>query len=275
MTKKKENNSSVPKTELEIKQTKTQQKKFHFSRLYIVTAISTAAVCLTIVLISAQVSRSVTHWGEKNPIVLPSPIPVDSLLKGLEKENALPVPERSSAPVATIAPQIPTEQPSAEPIEEKSTKPAAETSDVAAAGLFKKSEPFHISLPLSGEVLNPFSENRLQKSKTLGDWRTHNGVDLKADIGTPVNAAADGTVVRAEYDTMTGYTIVLGHDSKYQTLYANLASVEMVEKGQSIRAGECLGAVGDSAVFEKLENSHLHFELTENGSYQNPMNYVQ
>lgn len=250
------------------KQAKTKQR---FSRLYIVTAAGTALACLAIVLISTQVSRSVTRRLEKNTIILPSPMPVDSLLKPLEEKSEKE--ETSAVSVPTEAPPKKEKLPVA-----KATETANEetgTEDSVAVGLFPQREPFRLILPCDGEVMNPFSENRLKKSKTLGDWRTHNGTDVKADIGTAVNAAADGTVVRAEYDSMTGYTVAVEHKEQYQTVYANLASAEMVEVGQTIRAGECLGAVGDSAVFEKLEESHLHFELTKDGNYQNPMDYVR
>lgn len=256
-----------------------------FSRLYIVTAVSTGAVCLAIVLITAQVSRSAARRIEKNPVILPSPAPVDSLLEGFSADGVLSA--KTAAPIPTAAPKTSESAAQASPIPADSESNAAQaasakqtdTADAnqesVAVGLFKKSEPFSIRMPLAGEVLHPFSADRLQKSKTLGDWRTHNGVDLKAESGTPVCAAADGVVLRAEYDAMTGCTVVLQHDGQYQTVYANLASAEMVEKGQSVRAGECLGAVGDSAVFEKLEESHLHFELTENGVFKNPLDYIK
>lgn len=256
-----------------------------FGRLYIVTAVTSGAICLAIVLITAQVSRSAARRIEKNTVILPSPAPVDSLLENFSADSGLPA--KTALPIPDAEPKKSESAAQTSPIssaaEDNTVKTAsAEQSDAAeanqesvAVGLFKKSEPFSIRMPLAGEVLHPFSADRLQKSKTLGDWRTHNGVDLKAESGTPVCAAADGVVLRAEYDAMTGCTVVLQHDGQYQTVYANLASAEMVEKGQSIRAGECLGAVGDSAVFEKLEESHLHFELTENGVFKNPLDYIK
>lgn len=270
MSKNKKKEKPLPQTEQGKTGAEQAKRKQRFSRLYIVTAISTAVVCFAIVLISAQVSRSVTRRLEKTPMILPSPMPVDSLLKPLEEKAEK---TETASPVPTEAARKKEEASATKEIEAASTETTSE--DSVAVGLFPKREPFQLILPCGGEVLNPFSESRLKKSKTLGDWRTHNGMDLKADIGTAVNAAADGTVVRAEYDSMTGYTVVVEHREQYQTVYANLASAEMVEVGQNIRVGECLGAVGDSAVFEKLEESHLHFELIKEGSYQNPLDYVR
>lgn len=270
MSKNKKKEKPLPQAEQGKTGAEQAKRKQRFSRLYIVTAISTAVVCFTIVLISAQVSRSVTRRLEKTPMILPSPMPVDSLLKPLEEKAEK---TETASPVPTEAARKKEDASATKEIEAASAETTLE--DSVAVGLFPKREPFQLILPCGGEVLNPFSENRLKKSKTLGDWRTHNGMDLKADIGTAVNAAADGTVMRAEYDSMTGYTVVVEHREQYQTVYANLASAEMVELGQNIRAGECLGAVGDSAVFEKLEESHLHFELIKDGSYQNPLDYVR
>lgn len=245
---------------------KEKKKMSRFGKLYIVTAIGTACICLVVLAVTTQISRSVLKWDEKTPVSLPTPVPVDSLLsKTIVLPTAAPP---TQAPAPTAAPQTPAPVSSVAPQEE------SDDDEVVETGLFGKKETFTLCLPLSGEILNECSLDRLKKSKTLGDWRTHNGVDIKADAGTAVNAAADGTVVRAEYDNSMGYVICIAHKGQYQTLYANLASYEMVEVGQEIKAGECLGAVGDSAVFEKLEESHLHFELTENGVYKNPLDYL-
>lgn len=273
---KNEKNISSP-NETEQNETKSPKEKKKFSRagkLYIATAICTASVCLVVLAITTQISRSITQWDKDNPIIMPTPIPVDSLLDGAFSSSVV-LSEPTPAPAQSSAPRQ--EQ---NIVSDESNLTAEDTASLTAenesvpAGLFSSRAPFTLQLPISGDIINEFSIDRLKKSKTMGDWRTHNGIDIKAESGAAVNAAADGTVLNAGYDNSMGYFVILEHEQGYQTLYANLASSEMVTEGQKIKAGECLGAVGDSAVFEMLEEAHLHFELTLNGSYQNPLNFI-
>lgn len=134
---------------------------------------------------------------------------------------------------------------------------------------------FEIEMPCEGEVLLSFSKDKLILSKTLGDWRAHNGVDIAADLGDKVNAAADGVVEKAYLDPLMGHSVIVRHDDVHQTVYQNLASTEMVKEGQAVTKGQCLGAVGDSAPAEMLEQAHLHFAVTENESFVNPMDFVK
>ena len=266
----KKGNKKLLSPEPEKKPEENKTKMSRVSKLYIATAICTACVCLIVVAVTTQISRSVVHWDEEKPINVPTPVPVDSILNG-----AFSLPSAAPTAVPTVKPTNPPQTPAPAPTAQgKAGAADGADEETVQTGLFQKKEPFSLQMPLDGEVLNDFSINRLKKSKTLGDWRTHNGVDLKADAGSAVNAVADGTVTRAGYDNVMGYVVVISHADDYQTLYANLASSEMVEEGQKIKAGECLGAVGDSAVFEKLEESHLHFELRQGDSYLNPIDYA-
>ena len=79
-------------------------------------------------------------------------------------------------------------------------------------------KPLSFALPLEGEVLQPFSNHELVKSVTLNEWRTHDGVDLKAAADTPVKAIADGTVEEISEDPMWGITVTVSHREGYQSL---------------------------------------------------------
>ncbi len=153
------------------------------------------------------------------------------------------------------------------------TKEPTEAPKVQA--VFAQEEPFILSLPLAGDVLLPFSKDKLLYSKTLGDWRTHGGLDLAADSGTAVMAAADGTVTEAYFDPLMGHTIEISHKGDQKTRYQNLASTEMVSIGQEVSRGQTIAAVGNSATAELLEDSHLHFALLEGGEEKNPMDFVK
>ena len=129
--------------------------------------------------------------------------------------------------------------------------------------------------PVEGEVLLGFAGDTLVYSKTLDQWTSHSGVDLSAPVGTPVLAVADGVVTLCENDPMMGYSITLEHEGGMKTVYANLDQLPAFEKGDTIRAGTEVGAVGATAIAESAEEPHLHFELHLDGKAVDPVPHVR
>ena len=129
-------------------------------------------------------------------------------------------------------------------------------------------------MPVVGSVTFAFAQDRLVYSKTLEEWRTHSGVDLAADRGTPVKAAADGTVSEIKHDPRFGITIIIDHNNGLKTVYANLASDDMVNPNQKVKQGDIIGCVGNTALFESAEQSHLHFEVLKDNEPVNPETYL-
>ena len=125
-------------------------------------------------------------------------------------------------------------------------------------------------MPVTGSITFDYSMDQLTYSRTLGDWRTHSGVDLAADIGTAVKCVADGIVKDIKNDPGFGLTIIVEHEGSLKTVYANLGSADMVQVNQKVKAGDVIGSVGDTALFECAEQSHLHFEVLENGKHVDP-----
>ncbi len=108
----------------------------------------------------------------------------------------------------------------------------------------------------------------------LGDrfgprWNVfHAGLDFPAPSGTPVTAAGFGTVVSAGYDASGwGNRVVIGHRFGLRTLYAHLASVDVVA-GQFVGAGRRIGTVGATG---RASGPHLHFELLLRGANVDPL----
>ena len=91
-----------------------------------------------------------------------------------------------------------------------------------------------------------------------------------APLGTAVTACADGTVTQAYRDPLLGYTVRIEHEDGYESLYACLQSAEMVAVGQSVRMGETIGAVGESADAEAELGAHLHFAFFLDGENVQP-----
>ena len=109
----------------------------------------------------------------------------------------------------------------------------------------------------------------------MGDWRTHDGVDIDADEGTPVCAASSGTVLDVRDDDLMGTTVVISHDGGYDTIYANLQSTPTVEVGDYVTAGQVVGSVGRTALSESAEPTHLHFGVTKDGEFVDPEAYLR
>ncbi len=126
-------------------------------------------------------------------------------------------------------------------------------------------------LPISGTVQKEYSKERLLYSETMGDWRTHHGIDFSASVGTPVVAVADGTILEVFYDKLKGIVVSIQHEDGHISHYANLASLESVQQGQIVKQGETIGQVGETALFEMSDPPHLHIELERDGKTIDPM----
>lgn len=128
--------------------------------------------------------------------------------------------------------------------------------------------------PVEGEVSLPFSGDELIRSKTMGDWRTHAGVDISAPSGTKVCAIADGTVTEVYEDEMMGHTVKIRHKEGCVSTYSNLMKGIVVKKGDKVKAGQVIGGIGESAITECMEVPHLHLELCENNLNIDPMTVI-
>ena len=131
------------------------------------------------------------------------------------------------------------------------------------------------SLPVNG-VLSKKHDPTLQVySSTMKDYRVHIGVDIVTEEAAPVYAAADGKVSRIWEDTLMGYCIAIKHSGDCYTIYKNLAEAlpEGISEGVSVRAGQLIGSVGESAMVEIAEEPHLHFEMTVADLSVDPLEY--
>ncbi|NLB81494.1 MAG: M23 family metallopeptidase [Clostridiaceae bacterium] len=128
--------------------------------------------------------------------------------------------------------------------------------------------------PLQGEFGTTFSGDELLYSKTMCDWRVHKGIDIRADVGTPVKAAADGIVTEVYTDAMMGFTVKILHEGGIETLYSNLQTGQLVEEQTDLNKGDVIGGVGTTAICEINEPPHLHFEVKQDGQHVDPLEYI-
>lgn len=123
--------------------------------------------------------------------------------------------------------------------------------------------------PVSGRVLNSYSGDELVYSKTLGDWRTHNGVDYAAEKGAEVAAPAAGKVVETGTDDKWGPVVAIEDESGRVWRVCGTADAK-VKKGDTVSAGQTIGKVG-SVSCECAEESHIHLEVVQDGRYLDPV----
>ena len=128
--------------------------------------------------------------------------------------------------------------------------------------------------PVIGEVEMPYSVDTLVYDSTMGDWRTHDGVDIAGPLGEKVMAAASGSIVELYSDALYGTTVVIDHGDGLCSVYSNLAEVPVVTVGDAVLAGETIGAIGTTALCEIGETTHLHFAMTLNGESVDPNDYL-
>lgn len=136
------------------------------------------------------------------------------------------------------------------------------------------SSPFTLKKPVAGEILSQIAVDHLAYNETTRDWRTHEGMDLAANLGEAVYAAAEGTVYTIYEDEHLGMTVVLHHRDGYSTHYANLATDIPVSVGDALQAGDMLGNVGQSACTENAAEPHVHFALYQNNEILDPVDFL-
>ena len=129
--------------------------------------------------------------------------------------------------------------------------------------------------PVAGETISDYSMDALCYNQTTRDWRVHDGMDIAAQAGTPVGAAADGTVYTVYEDETMGMTVVISHEGGYSTKYASLAQEIPVKAGDNVTAGQTIGYVGNTALFESALGDHVHFSVTCAGAAVDPDSFLE
>lgn len=124
------------------------------------------------------------------------------------------------------------------------------------------------SSPLAGaRVSSPYG---YRTHPTTGLPSFHAGVDLVADFGSPVLAAADGVVAAINRDRIYGLSVRLHHGRGYETVYAHLSEV-LVRQGMRVAAGSPIAHLGSTGL---STGPHVHFELRRNGRPEDPLQYI-
>ena len=118
--------------------------------------------------------------------------------------------------------------------------------------------------PVSGTITSRFGVgSRIRRS-------SHTGLDIATSTGTPIAAAASGTVTFSGYKGSYGNMLVISHGNGVQTYYGHCSKL-YVSAGTQVSQGEIIAAVGSTG---NSTGPHLHLEVRVNGVAYNPQNYV-
>lgn len=129
--------------------------------------------------------------------------------------------------------------------------------------------------PLTGTTVLDYCMDCLGYNPTTRDWRTHDGLDIAAEAGSAVCAAADGTVYTVYDDETMGTTVVIRHADGYVTTYASLDKSVTVAAGDSVSLGQTIGYVGSTALLECAVGEHVHFSVTCDGKTVDPADFLE
>jgi murein DD-endopeptidase MepM/ murein hydrolase activator NlpD len=123
-------------------------------------------------------------------------------------------------------------------------------------------------MPTQGWLSSYFSSHRMHP--LLGVSRPHQGIDVRAPMGTPIEAPAAGMIVKAGWESGYGWTIEIDHGYGISTRYAHTSRM-LVRAGQRVERGELIARVGRSGL---ADGPHLHYEVHVNGRPVDPLKFV-
>ncbi|MBR2934678.1 MAG: M23 family metallopeptidase [Oscillospiraceae bacterium] len=216
-------------------------------------------LCVATIGISGYYLVSVFNSGEE-----PEPLPVGGGAQVVIPKDEVvqpPIPDQSGVPQLD-------EHEKEDVKNEEPPAPVQEQQPVAVV------VPPVYTWPVKGEIVSNFSLEVLAYDETMGDWRTHSGVDISAQPGTRVLAMSSGTVRRVYEDELMGTTVVIDHGEGLVSYYHNLTASPTVSEGDEVITGTVIGAVGDTAIAESGRPSHLHLEVSLDGRPVDPVDYL-
>ena len=129
--------------------------------------------------------------------------------------------------------------------------------------------------PVEGQTVAVYAMDSLSYNQTTRDWRVHNGIDIAAEAGTAVCAAADGEVYTVYEDETMGMTVVIRHEGGYTTKYCSLGENILVKAGDTVTVGQAIGTVGNTALMENAIGDHVHFSVSCDGEIMDPADFLR
>lgn len=136
----------------------------------------------------------------------------------------------------------------------------------------EENKPFsgNFALPMGTDIINDYSNGEMVESKTMGDWRVHNGVDFAGSAGNEVVAVAKGRVTKVYDDIFWGTVVEIDHGNGMTAKYCGLKSGSCLAEGSEVEKYDKIGTLGHIPV-EISEEDHLHLEILIDGENVDPL----
>lgn len=220
-------------------------KRLRLNRAVYITAVTLLVAVALVVAITVAANRSKKNGADKDNGSLITTPSVTTPSVTTPRPPVTEAPKETDAPVTT---------------------PAAPT-DVES--------PLELKLPVEGNLIAQHDETAQVWSDTMRDYRVHLGIDIATEENAPVYAAADGVVAQVYEDVRLGYCISIKHSDNVYTVYSNLGAqpADGIDAGVSVKGGQLIGSVGNSAMVEIAEEPHLHFEMKVEDVSVDPLDY--
>lgn len=136
------------------------------------------------------------------------------------------------------------------------------------AALLRAIESTPIGLPHEGRLTSDFGARGNPFEN--GGSEFHPGLDVSGNIGDPIHATADGSVIFAGWKGGYGNCVILKHGNNYGTLYGHMSKI-LVHEGQRISAGTVIGLLGSTG---RSTGPHVHYEVIYNNEKKNPIQFI-
>ena len=229
----------------------------------------TLAVIIAVILAFASVLICLTLMQDRRDTPPPL-LPADSTSDKADTNDT----DASLNTDANSAPESTAPTQDTAPLEPETTDAAAQVPEDEPV-IAEETIPNFIS-PVAGVLSQPHNTEVPVYSLTMNDYRTHAGVDILAVSGASVCAAADGTVGEIWEEPMMGVCLSIEHKGGARSIYKNLSPQlpDGITVGTAVRAGDRIGAIGESALMEIADSPHLHYELEIDGVSVDPADYM-
>ena len=128
----------------------------------------------------------------------------------------------------------------------------------------------NFALPMGNDIIKDYSNGEMVQSKTMGDWRVHNGVDFGGATGNSVDAVADGIITKVYEDSFWGTVAEIDHGNGMTVKYCGLKNGSTLPENSRVTKGEKIGSLGKIPV-ESADGDHLHVEVMVDGKTVDPL----
>ena len=128
----------------------------------------------------------------------------------------------------------------------------------------------NFALPMGTDIIKDFSNGEMVESKTMGDWRVHNGVDFGGSAGNEVVAVAKGKIISVTDDIFWGTVVEIDHGNGMTVRYCGMKEGSCLPEGTEVEKYDKIGSLGHIPV-EISDEDHLHLEVLIDGEHVDPL----